>query len=216
MSEWWELLSGAEKVYWAISIVFSVLFIIQFVLSLIGLDADTEFDVEIETDMDIDIDANSAPNIDLDPGYGLDADFTIFSFRSLIAFFTFFGWTGVLSLRDGLSVPVATTLAVLAGAAAMFIVAYMMFKFSQLDSTGTYNILHAIENKGKVYLTIPEKLAGTGLIHIKLDGVLRELPATTNGKALPTGSAIKVIDVLENNILLVEPMALLESPQSSS
>ena len=203
MNEWWELLSGAEKVFWSISIVFSILFVIQFVLSLIGFDADTDVDVDIDSETH------------LDTGYGLGADVTFFSVRSIIAFFTFFGWTGVLTLRNGAGIAVAVTMALIAGAAAMYIVAYMMYKFTQLDSSGNYNVLHAIENTGEVYLTIPEQTIGTGLIHIKIDGAIRELPATTHGKALPTGSQIKVIDVLENNILLVETAPLLESPEDT-
>lgn len=192
MADWWELLSSAEQVFWAIAIVSSIFFVIQFILSLIGFDADTDVDVDFDAD------------VDLDPGYSLDTDFSLLSVRSIIAFFTFFGWAGVFTLTKGSGVWVAITFATISGFAAMFVVAYMMFKFTQLDTSGTLNIQHAIENTGEVYLTIPEKSTGTGLIHVKVDGTLREFQATTPGKALPTGAKIKVLDVLENNILLVE------------
>jgi len=55
---WWEGLTGAGQAFWGISIVFSVLFVIQFVLSLVGVDFD--LDMEAETDT----------------GFGLDADFS--------------------------------------------------------------------------------------------------------------------------------------------
>lgn len=194
MGEWWDMLSGAEKVFWAIAIVSSVLFLIQFVLNLIGFDADSDVDFDVDLDVDP----------DLDPGFSLDADFSLLSIRSIIAFFTFFGWAGVMTLGNGGSVIVAITFATLAGFAAMFIVAYMMFKFSQLDTSKTLDVRHAIQETGEVYLTIPEKSTGTGLIHLKVDGSIREFQATTTGKSLPTGAKVKVLDVLENNILLVE------------
>ena len=71
LGEWWAALAGIEKVFWGISIVFSVLFFIQFILSLLGLDFDT--------DTDLDTDGMES---------GLDADFTILSVRSFIAFFS--------------------------------------------------------------------------------------------------------------------------------
>jgi membrane protein implicated in regulation of membrane protease activity len=203
MGEWWELLTGAEKAFWGIALVSSVLFLIQFILNLIGLDSDTDVDLDVSGD------------VDLDPGFSLDADFSLLSIRSIIAFFTFFGWAGVMTLNKGGSTWVAITFAALAGFAAMFVVAYMMFKFSQLDSSGTLNILHTIDNTGEVYLRIPEKATGTGLIHVKVDGTLREFQATTHGKALPTGAKIKVLDVLENNILLVETAPALTSGEES-
>ena len=70
LGEWWAVLEGIEKVFWGISIVFSVLFFIQFVLSLIGL--------EFETDTEI--------GIDTDTGFSADVAFTILSVRSFIAF----------------------------------------------------------------------------------------------------------------------------------
>jgi membrane protein implicated in regulation of membrane protease activity len=206
MGAWWELLTGAEKAFYGIAIVSSILFLIQFILNLIGLDADTDVDI----DLDLDVDA------DLDPGFSLDADFSLLSIRSIIAFFTFFGWAGVMTLNRGGGLWVAITFATLSGFAAMFVVAYMMFKFSQLDSSGTLDIRHAIENSGEVYLRIPEKSTGTGLIHVKVDGTIREFQATTHGKALPTGAKIKVLDVLENNILLVENAPALPPAEKSA
>jgi len=64
-SDWWSALSGIQQIFWGISIVFSVLFCIQFIFSLIGIDADA--DMEISGDIDMDAD------------YSLDADFAVFS-----------------------------------------------------------------------------------------------------------------------------------------
>lgn len=185
---WWEALSSPQQVFWFIAIVFSVLFFIQFILSLIGMESHS-----------MDINAHS------DFG-GVEHEFSALSMRSIIAFFTFFGWTGVLVLNRGLGVWVAVTLASLAGLAAMFIVAYLMYKFSQLEQSGTLNLYHALDQQGEVYIPIPGERKGQGKIQLKVDGRVRELDAITDGGSLKTGDLIKVTEILDDNVLKVEPL----------
>ena len=189
---WWSALAGIQQVFWAIAIVFSVLFVIQFVFSLIGLDMDADLDVSADG---------------LDAGASLEADFSVFSSRGIIAFFTFFGWTGVLMLNAGGTTLSSVIAASIAGAIAMFIVGYMMWQFTKLNQDGNIDINNAIFNTGEVYLTIPAKDGGQGKVHINIEGSLKELDAITeNGESLPTGSFIRVIEVIDNQILLVEPV----------
>ena len=189
--DWWSSLNGIQQLFWGISIVFSVLFIIQFVLSLIGLDFDGDADVDVHTDVD--------------NGYQLDADFTLLSVRGIIAFFTFFGWTGVLVLNAGGSTLMALGLASLSGLLAMLIVGYMIYMFSKLTQEGNVDIQEALFQTGEVYLTIPAGKNGSGKIHLKIQGSLKEMDAITEGQSLITGAPIKVIEVLDDNLLLVEP-----------
>lgn len=195
LGEWWSSLNGIEQVFWGISIVFSVLFVIQFVLSLVGLD----FDGDIDTDLSADVDTAG--------DYSLDTDFTLLSVRGIIAFFTFFGWTGVLVLNAGGGTLMALGLASLAGVAAMFIVGYMIYLFSKLTQEGNADLRDALFNVGEVYLTIPAQKNGYGKIHVKVQGALKEMDAITEGKTLPTGAAVKIIEILDDNLLLVEPAA---------
>ena len=191
LHDWWISLSSPLQIFWGISIVSSVLFIIQFILSLIGLDAET--DIEVDTDSD----------------FSLDTDFTVFSIRSIIAFFTFFGWAGVLSLNNGSSLVNALIFAFVAGLASMFLVAYMLYTFSKFDERGNFSLESAIYNTGEVYLTIPAAKEGSGKINVSIDGAIRELDAITNGEALPSGTAIKIIDITDKQVLVVEPIQTL-------
>jgi membrane protein implicated in regulation of membrane protease activity len=172
-------------------------------MSLLGVDADTDADVDFDVDHDTGHD------------FSLDKDFSAFSVRSIIAFLTFFGWTGVYLLSQGSSVMWAILVATMSGAAAMFVVAYMIFKFAQLEKSTTVNVYNALDRTGEVYLSIPQHLEGKGKIHIVVDGSLHEFDATTNGLQLPTGSHVRVVDVLEGQVLLVEPeLELLDQPKS--
>ncbi len=192
LEDWWGPLSSTEKVFWGISLVFSVLFLIQFVVSLIGLDFDTDSDVDVHADIETHSD------------YHLDPSFTLLSVRSIIAFFTFFGWTGVLVLNAGGSVWTAIGFSGLAGFAAMFIVGYVIYLFTTLTEQGTVNLSKALYSTGEVYLSIPANKNGHGKVHIKIQGALKEVDAVTNGDALPTGSAIKVVEIIDDNLILVE------------
>jgi hypothetical protein len=82
-----------------------------------------------------------------------------------------------------------------------------MYKFSQLEQSGTLNLYHALDQEAEVYLPIPAGNAGRGKIHLKIDGRVRELEATTDGQALRTGAVVKVIEILDDNVLRVEPIA---------
>lgn len=190
--DWWSSLNGTQQMFWGISIIFSVLFVIQFVLSLIGLDFEGETDFDVSTDTDT------------DHGYSLDPSFTLFSVRSIIAFFTFFGWTGVLALNAGLGTTMAVISASVSGFMAMAIVGYMMYLFSKLGESGNVDLNEALFQTGEVYLTIPAGKRAVGKIHINIQGTMKEMDAITEGKTLATGATIRVVEVVGENLLLVE------------
>jgi membrane protein implicated in regulation of membrane protease activity len=186
INQWWETLTSAHQVFWFIAIIFTVLFLIQFILLLIGFEA-------------------GSGSLDHPGDAGVyEHEFSALSVRSIIAFFTFFGWTGVLALNNHLSVWMAVLFASIAGLTAMFIVAYMVFKLSQLEQSGTLNLYNALDQLGEVYLSIPGQGKGTGKVHLKVDGTVREVDAVTKGDTLKTGASIKVIEIMDGNVLMVE------------
>jgi membrane protein implicated in regulation of membrane protease activity len=192
LADWWQSLETAEQAFWILAVAASVLFVFLFGLSLLGLGADTgaEADVDHEAGHDV----------------HTDKDFSAFSLRSLVAFLTFFGWTGVYLLSLGHGVWLAVMLSLLSGMTAMFVVAYMIFKFAQMEKSGTVNVYNTLNHTGEVYLSIPQQLAGKGKVHIIVDGSLHEFDAETRGRAIPTGSPVRVVEVLEDEVLLVEPV----------
>lgn len=194
LGEWWAALAGIEKIFWGISIIFSVLFFIQFVLSLIGLD--------FETDVDMDVD------VDTDTGLTPDASFTVLSVRSFIAFFTFFGWAGVSVLSNGGSGLWAVGIGTMAGFSAMLLVGYIMYAFARLQDEGSvFNPYEALDEIGTVYMRIPANKQGAGKIQIKLQGSIKEIEAITAETAMiPTGTSIRVVDIIDDKIMLVEPV----------
>ena len=189
ITQWWGELTTLEQVYWGIALVFTTLFLIQFLISLIGLDIDGEIEIGGDT---------------LDTDIALNYEFQLFSLRSVIAFFAFFGWIGLFVLSRSGGMWISIILASLGGFIAMVSVAYLMYLMTKLQEEGNIYIKHALHEDGEVYLTIPEKSTGTGKIHVNIQGALKEVDAVTHGKAIPTGEKIKVVDILNKNTVLVE------------
>jgi len=185
--DWFRGLSSLEQVFWGMSLIFSVLFVIQFVVSLFGFDFDADVEADISTG-----------------DVGVEADFSLLSLRSVIAFFTFFSWTGVLMIKNGASLLAILVGSTFSGLLAFGIVAYLLYLFSKFNQSGTVDMEQALFQKGEVYLTVPGGKEGMGKVQIQLGQNLKELRAITEGDPLPTGSKIRVIEVLEDNLLVVE------------
>ena len=93
--------------------------------------------------------------------------------------------------------------AFLAGFLAMVALAYTLSQLMKLQESGTVDVYDAINKEGEVYLKIPTAKNGKGMIHVEISDKLMEFEAISDGEAIPTGSRIKIKDVLNENIMLV-------------
>ncbi len=193
INDWWIGLSGTEQFFWILAIFSSAVFLMVFVVSLLGFDADS----------DIDLDAGT----DLDTHTGFGHDFPVFSLKSITAFLTFFSWTGVLLTGEGRSIWEIIPYSILSGLIAMALVVFLLKKFSDLTESGTADPLDLIFEKGDVYLPIPPRQLGSGKVHVTLNKSLREMNAVTmDDEIIRTGEKIRVLEILPENVLLVEKM----------
>lgn len=197
ITDWWSALTSVEQIFWGIAIVFSFLFLIQFGLSLLGADLDS----------DVDVDSTGG-------SFSVDPSFALLSVRSIIAFFTFFGWMGVLALNRNYSMTMVLVIAIGAGLFAMFLVAYLMYFLSQLAEEGNANIEDLLFRDATVYLTIPGRRKGKGKIHVTLKNSLREFDAVTEGDDLKNGKSVKIVEIVEDNVIVVEPIEIFDATAS--
>ncbi len=189
ISNWWTDMNLVEQVFWAIAILFSLFFVIQTVLTFLGGDVD---DIEVDGDADAAIDGDGG------------IDFQFISIKNLIAFFTIFGWTGIICLHSGISPGVSTAIATVAGLIMMFIMASIMYFLGKLVEDGSLKMKNAIGKSGSVYLPIPAKRAAMGKVQIQVQG-LRTLDAVTDNETdIPTGAIVEVVEILNNQILIVK------------
>ena len=124
-----------------------------------------------------------------------------------MAFFVGFGWGGVVTLRSGLSLPIAIVVAFVIGSGFLLIVFYIMKSIFKLSESGNIQLKNAVGQTGTVYITIPGGNKGKGQIQVKVQGRLRELEAVTDGQEdLPTGTTVSVVKVIGESTMVVRKL----------
>jgi len=182
---WWEGLSGILKIYWGIAVPFTLFFFLQLVMSFLGTESPDDLpDAEIEADHGI--------------------SFQFLTLKNLVGFFTIFSWTGIACTEAGFSSGLTLFISTIAGLLMMALMAGMFYLMLKSGEDGTMKIQDAIGQLAEVYLTIPSQRSGLGKIQVKVTGSLRTLEAMTDDEAsLQTGQLVKVVQVVNDNILLV-------------
>ena len=169
-------LIGFDLVFGVSALVGGLLFLLWFVLMMVGGAAsdlfDGLFDIQIgDTDL----------------------SFKALTFQGLSAFLMMFGLIGlmlsemdahqVLSICGGLA----------AGGFSMWTVSKLFDTFKELEQSGTMNLDDANGSTGTVYLRIPA--SGEGQIQITFSGAMRTMDAiSADGVEIPTGTLIQVVD----------------------
>lgn len=189
MLEWFSNLELFPKIYWIIALIGSLIFVVTLILTFIGGDADDIGDVDME--------------IDGDTGIG----FQFITFKNLVGFFTIFGWSGIACIDAGMSKPMTIIISLVCGLIMMTIMAAMFFYMRKLNDSGTLDFNNAKGAVGEVYLNIGANRSKMGKAHVRIQGALRELEALSDSDIeLKSGTVIKVMDVTDNGILIVEPL----------
>ena len=195
LATWWADLSPIMKVLWGVTLTASLIFIIQTIMTFLGADADSDFDMDVDTSLD----GSDLSNI--------DGGSNLYTFRNFVNFFLGFGWTAILLQSKITSTPLLLLVAVLVGAGLVAAVMYLFKWLSSMQQSGNINLYKAaVGCQGKTYLTIPGARAGEGKVQITIQGAVREYNAETDGDTIPTGTPIKVTEVINANTLLVEEL----------
>ncbi len=189
MEEWWSSLGLFMQSVWCITLFASLVFVIQTIMTFIGMDTDGG--------MDVDVSADTAT-------HGASGPFQLFTFRNFINFLLGFGWS-IISFEKAIEnqfvlIFVSAVIGVLLVMAVMAIFRFM----SRMEQSGTINMANAVGCKGNVYLKIPGEKRGEGKVQISIQGAIREFDAMTAGEELETGAPIRVVEVINDNTLLVE------------
>ncbi len=201
MVEWWSSIPSFEKLFWIVAVPSSTIFVLQTIMTLLGLSHGAEANLEIIDDMPHD---HSLEFTHESSSEVFDVKFKLFTMRSIVVFFTVFSWTGIASVRGGRSHLTSIIFAVILGFILMFVVSFIYYSAIKLSEEGTMDIKNAVNAQGEVYLTLPKEGKGIGKIQVVIQGVLRTMDAVTYGEELQTGTKITVIRVIDNQLLLVE------------
>lgn len=206
MSEWWSSIGSFERIFWVIAFPSTAVFILQIMMTLMGLGDNGDIISDIQESID-DMPGDSL-DLDMDNGAGEFLDFKykfkLVTIRSVVVFFTIFAWTGIVATTSGISKIATIIIALISGFVMMYIVSYIYYFLTKFVEDGTMNTKNAINKEGLVYLTIPSGRKASGKVEVVVQGALRLLDAVTDGDDIPTGSKVVVISISEDQLLLVE------------
>lgn len=128
------------------------------------------------------------------------------SVKGIIGGLAFFGLFGLLGQAYALGEVVSFIIALAGGVAAEFIITFAFRSIMALRSDGTVNVRNAVGCMGTVYTPIPGERKGEGKIQLLIQNRTEEFLAQTTGLPLPTGTPVKVVEVLGENLMLVKPV----------
>lgn len=186
MEVWWATLNEPLRWFYAIAITTSVVMVIQLILMVFGMDGEFE---------EADADATG------------DGDVRVLSVRTVTAFFAGFGWTGVASLERGSTLLTALLLAILVGGVFMAGVVVLMKALYSMRHSGTINYRNAVGEIATVYLRIPGGMTNPGQVEVMIQGRLMVAQAFTHSAdEIPNQARVRVVDVMDRNTLVVEPL----------
>lgn len=189
---WWTSLSLAMKILWGITIAATLIFVIQSVMTFLGADVDGGID---------------APDAGFDDPTLADAGSNLYTFRNLVNFLLGFGWTAVLLRSEISSTIVLFLVATVVGLALVAAVMWLFKMLNSMQQSGNIDVFKsAVGCQGKAYLTIPARRSGSGKVQISISDAVREYDALTDGDEIPTGTPVKVVEVLDASTLLVVKM----------
>ena len=187
LSTWWNGLEPLTRWFFGVAIFFSIFFLWQLIMSFVGLTGgDGALDSHVES-----TDVHHTPS-DADASV---AAFKLLSFRSILAFFTLFFWSGALSLQSHAALTKALGFAMVWGLAAMSVVALLLYLMKRMTETGNLRYSTCVGADATVYLDIPA--GGVGEVRMLCSGVMTHLKAraATSG-GLKAGTTVRVVKLL--------------------
>ncbi len=187
--EFFETMSPLLRTFWYIAIPTSLIFVIQTIMTFVGADASDGVDADFDSNL-----------------HGADAPFQLFSLRNLINFLLGFSWGGITFYNTISSPSLLICFALFIGLVFLFVFFIIIKQVQKLSEDNSFKLTNALNKSAEVYLTIPGQRSGKGKVMISVNGAFHELQAMTENEAIPTGAVVKVVKIINEDILIVEPI----------
>ncbi len=191
MMDLFNSLEPLQKFFWIIALCASLVFLIQTIMTFVGLGTDADVDAG---PMDGSVDSMEDGSLS-----------GVFSFRNLINFLLGYGWAGALlfsSIEKGWLLQVV---AIAVGLAFVLAFVFMFRQVMKLSHDGSFRLQEAVGLKADVYLRIPAARSGRGKVQVSVKGSVHEVDAMTDrNDEIATGGQVKILKVLGDDLLLVE------------
>ena len=189
MKEWFENLSVGEHVYLWLGVAATVFLIVQIIMMCFSTFGG---DIDLDGDGDIDVDT--------------DSGVSIFTVKSITAFFAVGCWAGLLTCS---LVPenvkwVSVFPAFLSGGAAWAVVVLLLRAMMKLQCNGAIQTEKLIGCRATVYVSVPPQRSGRGKITLTAQGRYLELDAMTDEpERLKCDESVEIIQT-ENECAIIK------------
>jgi hypothetical protein len=190
MQAYWEMFQSLDawmQVFWGCAIVGSAIFVIQMVLTLMGMDS---------SDMDVDFDGPDTMD--------LGGSISLFSIKNFVNFIVGFGWAGICFAGSITNKWLLALIALLVGIAFVYMFFIIKKQTKKLEHNGAFNIEDCVGKTVDVYLRIPANKGGKGKVQVSLNGSVQEFDAMTEGEGFTSGQKVTVESVIDGFTVLVK------------
>lgn len=199
------LFGGNAALFGVTALVGTLFFLARIVMMSLGA-VDLHHDVGMDLSGDVGGDvAGDVSGGDLGDHGDSGTAFKILSLQAISAFLMGFGWGGLgvvrgwgLPLIAGIGVGVAT------GSGMTWILGKLLTWIARMQSSGTLPMESALYEEGVIYVTVPQRRSGRGVVRVVVDDRMQYYPAVTDGSALGTQTLVRVTAVNEDHSLTVE------------
>ena len=189
MTEWFNNLSVMEHIFFWLGIAATLFLIVQIILMCF-----TSFggDVDIDGDGDIDVET--------------DSGVSIFTVKSITAFFAVGSWAGLLTcaVAPANLQWLAVIIAIIAGGAAMAVVVLIFRAMAKMQCNGALETDKLVGKQATVYISVPSARSGRGKITLNAQGKFLELDAVTDSEEKLLTDEIVEIIAAENECMVVK------------
>jgi hypothetical protein len=179
-------MESLHRAFWFIALPASLIFIIQTIMTFIGVDASDGTTADFDGDLDI-----------------ADAPFQLFSLRNLINFLLGFSWAGISFYYIIKNELLLILVAFLVGAIFVYLFFMIMRQLQKLAEDNSFTVQMTLGKTASVYLKIPAEKSGQGKIQVSVKGSFHEIYAISAGPEISTGGMVKVLEVIDDNLVLV-------------
>jgi hypothetical protein len=194
------LLGGSAGLFGVPALVGTFFFLARVVIMLVGGGNDLHHDFAVDTG------GGDAATGDL-AGDHADSGvaFKVLSIQAIAAFLMGFGWGGLAAVRGfGMPAVVGAGVGLVTGSGMMWMLGKLLKSIGRMQSSGTLPMEAALYEEGAVYVTVPARRTGRGVVRVVIDERQQYYPAVTEADALETGARIRITGVNEDHTLTIE------------
>ena len=185
-------ITGIDILFAVMALIGTVLFLIYFILILIGGVADGVLEVA---------------GFDADFDMGAEGIFHMLTIQGILSFIMMFGISGLAVTQSDGGDLLAIAVAVVSGIFSMWIIGKVFQVMKSLEVDGTVKHSLAVGAQGKVYMTI--EAGQTGQVQVEFQNAMRTCDAVLEDEkwSLGTGKFVEVVKVI-GETLVVKPLSV--------